>query len=303
MGDEQKLKQQLPYPFNQDLSQVLQHLNRRTALGRAGLANDPVTAAYLAAAMRLVSKHIGPAPEITETGYHDEESIDRSVFGFLTQRAVAAEMANNPEPLPCSGNVSTMRSTWKSQSDFIADVLSFALWAAYDPESYLETRAHGAERLVSHADLADAVEDLAYRVSQAVEEMETFRLQLIAIASAERSELVRLVVAAKYRRAHVLWRQAYAEMLQARGLRLRAGITLDQLTSILTSVVEGSMLRAISDPAAEVLDHIEHRSLLGTAALAILNGCLEPVADADGRSVGEALNDLADRRSENRRSR
>jgi len=36
MGDEQKLKQQLPYPFNQHLSQVLQHLNRRTALGRAG---------------------------------------------------------------------------------------------------------------------------------------------------------------------------------------------------------------------------------------------------------------------------
>ena len=296
MADEPALKQQLPYPFNQDLSQVLHHLNRRTSLGRQAPANDPVTAAYLAAAMRLVGHHIGPVAAEESAGNRGDDTIDRSVFSFLSQRAVAAEVANNPEPLPRSGNVSTMRSTWKSQSDFVADLLNFALWSGYYPENYQETRASGAERLVNGGGLADAVEDLAYRVTQAIEEMVSFRLQLLAIAAAERNEVIRLVVAAKYHRAHVLWRQAYAEFLEARGLRLRAGMTLDQLTSILTAVVEGARLRAISDPAAEILDHIEHRSLLGTAALAILNGCLEPVEDSDHRSVGQALEDMAYRR-------
>ena len=47
------LKQELPYPYNQDLSQVLRNLNRRTPFGRRRQANDPVTAAYLVAAVRL----------------------------------------------------------------------------------------------------------------------------------------------------------------------------------------------------------------------------------------------------------
>jgi hypothetical protein len=146
-----------------------------------------------------------------------------------------------------------------------------------------------AMRIVHHGYMADEPalkQQLPY----------SFRLQLLAIAAAERNEVIRLVVAAKCHRAHVLWRQAYAEFLEARGLRLRAGMTLDQLTSILTAVVEGARVRAISDPSAEILDHIEHRSLLGTAALAILNGCLEPVEDSDHRSVGQALEDMAYRR-------
>lgn len=208
------------------------------------------------------------------------------------------EIAANPEPFPRIGNVSTMRSTWKTQSDFIADLLSFAFWPGYYPESYQEVRAVGAERLANDADLAEAVEDLAFRVAQALNEMVSFRLQLIAIACAERHEVVRQVLADKYARAHALWKQVYAEFMEARGLRLRTGITLDQLTSILTAIVEGSILREISDPAAGALDPIDHRSLLGTAALALLNGCLEPIESTDGRSVAQALQDKGDRRKE-----
>ena len=46
--DVRTLKQELPYPYNQDLSKILRGLNRRTSFSRRRLANDPVTAAYLA---------------------------------------------------------------------------------------------------------------------------------------------------------------------------------------------------------------------------------------------------------------
>jgi hypothetical protein len=39
------LKEQLPYPYNQDLSKVLRALSRRTPFARRRKANDPVTAA------------------------------------------------------------------------------------------------------------------------------------------------------------------------------------------------------------------------------------------------------------------
>lgn len=298
MDDEPTLKQQLPYPYNQDLSEVLNHLNRRTVLGRHGLANDPVTAAQLAAAMRLVERHLGPASEPNSTGESEPGGVDLSVLSFLSQRTVAKEMANNPDPFPRCGTPGMVRATWKSQSDFMADLLSFAFLPGYYPESYQQTRAGGAEQLVTGDDLAQAIEDLAYRVNEAITEILSFRLQLIAVATAEHSEVARDALAGKCRRAHALWKQVYSEFLEARGLRLRPGITLDQVTSILTCVVEGSVLRFISDPDAEVLDRIEHRSLLGTAALALFNGCLEPVGNSDGRSVGEALNDMIERKQD-----
>jgi hypothetical protein len=293
MNGRQALKQRLPYPFNGDLSLVLHHLHRRTAFGRQDAANDPVTAAHLAAGMRLVSKHVGPAEKDGEYTGLDEGNVDRSVLGFLSQRAVAAEMANNPDPFPRCGNVSTLRSTWKSQSDYIADLLSFAFSPGYYPESYQEVRASGAERLASDGPFAEAVEELAYRVTQAIEEMTSFRLQLIAAACAERSDVVRQTLQVKYQRAHDQWKQVYAECLAARGLRLRAGMTLDQLTAILTSVVEGAMLRGIGDITAEIRDPVERRSLLGTAALAVLNGCLEPEGESDGLSLAQAVEAMA----------
>ena len=138
MNGRRALKQRLPYPFNQDLSQILHHLNRRTAFGRQEAANDLVTAAYLAAGMRLVSQHVGPADKADEAVGLDDGSVDRSVLAVLSQRAEAADMANNPGLFPRCGNVSTMRSTWKSQSDYIADLFGFAFSPGYYPESYQE---------------------------------------------------------------------------------------------------------------------------------------------------------------------
>src|ERR1035437_3281659 len=137
MDEEQPLKSQLPFPYNKDLSSVLTHLNRRTAAGRSRLANDPVTAAYLSAAMRLIERHLGPGAERTPLDPDDENSFTRPLLAFLSQRAVAAEVSNNPHPFPRIGSASTLRATWETTSDFVADLLSFGLL----PEQYPVTVA------------------------------------------------------------------------------------------------------------------------------------------------------------------
>jgi hypothetical protein len=294
MEEGQTLKQRLPYPFNQDLSEVLRHLDRRTTPARERLANDPVTAAYLAAAVRLVQRHLGPGYEsiVTEVA---GEKVERPLLAFLSQRAVAAEVDHNAHPFPRQGKPSSMRDRWKSQSDFLADLVSFVLWTAYYPEQYKEVTAAGAERLVDGLDLAQAVVDFTYRVCSVFVSAVSFRLQLVAIATIDGDDALRGAVAGKYHRGLRTWSQVYAEFIEARGLRLRPGITLDDFTNILTALLEGIAIREISDPAANAIDHERGYSLLSTAALALIRGCLEPVESADGLSLTEAVNALVHR--------
>jgi|SRR6516162_4458070 len=91
---------------------------------REGKACDPVTAAYIAAGMRLVQRYLGPQARQMPVDQDNEIAVERPLLSFLSQRAVAAEVAKNPEPFPRVGNVATLRSTWRSHSDFIADLLN-----------------------------------------------------------------------------------------------------------------------------------------------------------------------------------
>ena len=297
MEHEPNLKQQLPYPFNQDLSEVLQHLDRKSPLVRERLANDPVTAAYLAAAVRLVRRHLGPGIDPTDPAHHGEDNVDRPLLMFLSQRHVADEVEHNPFPFPARGTTSAMRDRWKLQSHFLADLVSFVLWTAYYPEQYKDVIATGAENLVRGADFAQAVIDFTYRVCCTIASTVAFRLQLVAIATINGDDALRQALAGKYQRGVAIWSQVYAEFIEARGLRLRPGMSRTDFTNILTAMLEGVVIREISDPDALAIDHERQYSLLSTAALALVNGCLEPARHADGRSLIDAVNHLVRRSS------
>lgn len=115
-------KGNLPFPYNQDLSGVLRHLNRRTRWGCDRLANDRTTAAFLAAGMRLLVRHLGP-------GAQRRVSSERLLLGSLSQRRVAEEFAGNPHPFTRHGNgVSMLRDRWVRHSDFVSDLIGFAVW-------------------------------------------------------------------------------------------------------------------------------------------------------------------------------
>lgn len=287
------LKSRLPYPFNEDLSPVLLRLNRRTERGRTQLANDPVTAAYLAAALRLVERRLGPRR--LETGAPaDPSAAERSFFGFLTQRAVAAEVEGNPDPFPRRGSVSTLRTSWRTQSDFIADLLGFVLWTGYYPASYTGLWDRGSDQLAEADDFATALQEVAYDATAHLLAMVTFRIQLAASIGAQDDPAVRAVLAAKYERGQAIWGGIYTRMMTSRGLQLRDGMSLGQLADILTAMVEGCALRAMAEgPETRVMDVVNKRGLLSTAALAIIAGSMEPKGHEDGLSLAQYVNSMA----------
>ncbi|MEU8125475.1 hypothetical protein AB0C21_42760 [Spirillospora sp. NPDC049024] len=293
MGDAQTLKHQLPYPYNQDLSGVLRRLDRRTPFSRTRLANDPVTAAYLAAGMRLIEHHLGPSAQRSCSDPDDRNSIERPMLNFLSQRAVAAEVANNPEPFPQVGSVSTLRSTWKSHSDFIADLLRFGLWTRYHENHCVVTEfADAIESMIEGPDFVQAVHQLGYADLLTLIDRPRFRLELIAAAGAEGDEVIAKAMTENYQELLGQWREVFAEILTARGLRLRLGVALDDLVGIVAAVAEGVALRALADPHSGVVDHSRRRSLLGTASLALIRGCVERIDDTDGLSLEQAVNQM-----------
>jgi hypothetical protein len=285
-------KQHLPFPYNQDLSGVLSHLDRRTPLSRARLANDPVTVAYLAAGVRLIERHLGAGATRQLIDSEDESSIARPALDFVSQRAIAAEVGNNPDPFHRMGSVSTLRSTWKSHSDFIADLLSFGLWSEHYVMQYDSKVDIGGEDILDGPDLVQAVHSAAYADLATIIGMPMFRLELIAAATADGDEIVRHALAENHRGALEPWKQVYRQLLQARGLQLRPGIQLDELANLLAAMSGGLAVRLLADPTAPLIDHERQRTLLGKGALALLLACMEPAGTASGRTLEQAVHDL-----------
>jgi hypothetical protein len=297
--EKQPLKHQLPFPYNQDLSKVLRHLDRRTPFSRARLANDPVTAGYIAAAMRMVRQHLGPSAERRLADADDDTSVARPLLAFLSQRAVAAEVANNPYPFPRYGNVSTFRSTWESQSDFIADILSFGLWSAQYPGVRKDaTRDSDAENFIAGDDPVQAIHNLAYWETSAIINSPSFRLRLIAAASAEGDQVISEAMEESYRGGLEPWKEIYEKFIQARGLRLRQGISIYDFANLVSACSAGVALHVLGKPDSDVVDHDNRRSLLGKGGLAIIYGCLERADDPASLTLEQSVAMLLVKRPE-----
>jgi hypothetical protein len=275
------LKQELPYPYDQDLSEVLRGLNRRTRRGRRKLANDPVTAAYLLAAVRLIQRNLGPDASRSSSDPDDPDSITRPLLSFMSQRAVAAEVDHNPPPFHRVGRVSTMRERWRHQSSFVADVLRFGLWASHYPGTHQDEVADLWDEVIRGPDPVRGIQRLCYWDLTTLLATPMFRLSLIAAAEAEGDPVIREAISARHQATAPLWRHFFEDFLSCRGLRIRPGITLDECVTLLSAVADGLALRALADPAARVLDEDGRRCLLGTAALALVAGCLERADRAD----------------------
>jgi hypothetical protein len=58
---------------------------------------------------------------------------------------------------------------------------------------------------------------------------------------------------------------------------------------LLAALADGLAMRALADPSIRALDHDGRRSLLGTAALALIAGCLESTDPRESRSLEQAV--------------
>jgi hypothetical protein len=285
-----RLKQQLPYPYNQDLSKVLQGLKRRNPITRRSKqANDPVTAAYLAAAVRLIQRHLGPDAVRTPDGANDPDSIERPMLSFLSQRAVAREVNRNPPPFHRVGRTSTMRERWEPHSHFIADVLRFGLWASHYPARHQDEIADAKDEVIRGSDPVRGLHRLCYWIMTRLLGTPMFRLGLIAAAEAEGDPVVGEAISRRHQENSPLWKDFCEEFLKSRDLRLRSGITLDDCVTLLTAIADGLALRGLSDPAAPIIDSTRQRCLLGTAALALIAGCVDRNSDGDGLALEEVV--------------
>jgi hypothetical protein len=291
--DVRTLKQELPYPYNQDLSKVLRGLNRRTSFSRRRLANDPVTAAYLAAAVRLIQRHLGPGASRRTADPDDRDSIERPVLGFLSQRAVAAEVGRNPPPFHRVGRVSTMRERWPHQSAFVADVLRFGLSASHYYSGVHEDEVTDAiGQIVSGQNAVRGIDHLSSLMMARLMTSPMFRLGLVAAAEAEGDPVIREAISERHGEARPMWRKRCEDFLRSRDLRIRPGITIDDCIVLLSALADGLAMRALADPSAHPLDHGGERSLLGMGALALIVGCLQNCGGDESRSVEQAVSDL-----------
>jgi hypothetical protein len=276
-------KRDLPFPYDQDLSAVLRNLHRSMRWGRDRLANDRVTAALLAAGMRLLVRHTGP-------GGRRRVDSERLLLGSLSQRRVAEEFARNPPPFVRHGNgVSMLRDRWTPHSAFVTDLLTFAVWRENYRPGFRERRAADAERLVRGPDFVKAVHDISYRHTAEGAELPSVRLSLALMTAAEGDDEVARIISAVYEDYLGSWKRLYADVMAERRLRLRPGLTLDDLANALSAATDGMILRAIGDPDATVLDPARGRSLMGTVALAVIHAFLEPDDDPTGLTLEQAV--------------
>jgi hypothetical protein len=116
-----------------------------------------------------------------------------------------------------------------------------------------------------------------------------FRVGLLAVAMAEGDPVISEAISGRHRENSPRWMRFYKELLRARGLRMRSGVTVEDCEILLAAVADGLALRALADPGAPVADGVRWRRLLGTAALALMAGCLERAGHSDGRSLAEAV--------------
>jgi hypothetical protein len=278
-----------PYEeLDADLSQVLRRLRRNTAEGRHRLANDLATRSYIGAGMRLIDRELGDMPPDAA----DEDGPRLRVLEWLSRRMVSEEVANGPGHLMRHGTEASMRDRWDPHSDYIADLLSYALWPYHYLDRLEDQVAGWIRQLRDRSGFVETIHELAYQELRAISEMPTFRFLLIAAAAARRDDAIREALIQNYADALRIWRPVHAEMLRAHGLRLRPGLSMDDLAYILDAVADGLSLRLLIDPDAPIIDHDRYRSLFGMVILALIAGCTERIDDPQGLTLDQVVQAL-----------
>jgi hypothetical protein len=272
----------LPYPYDQDLSGIVIRIKGKRPTTRASLANSMKVASYLKAGASLVERNLGgqdPTVGPAEGGRKPYWSGIR----FLTERALIRELEEIPPPFLRQKGDGPYRATWASHDDYINDLLAFLFHPMnYDPQ-YGAARQTRADWLIGEGSFVEAADHVTYYELQAICRMPLFRLQLMMAATAHRNDGIHKTIADNYAGALEPWKKLYAEIFAARGFRLRQGVTIDQFANMLTAIIEGFAVRHLGDPGADIIGSSPADNSVGMAALAIVNGYLEP---ANGPSRG-----------------
>ena len=277
-------KQDLPVPYNEDLSEIILYVEGRSKLDQARKANSRDVAFYLHAGMELLGEHLGPDRACRCRSWHEPSML----LSFLSQRCVEAKAQQDPLSVR-PGEGKGLRIYWGPHKDYVADLVNFAMWVENYRPGYRDILTDLAVKLTSGPDFVQAVHEATYQYAAKGSEQATIRLSLALMAACGEDLEIAAAVSRAYRKYLGMWQGLYVEAMSARRLRLRPGLTPRDLTNAISAATDGVILRAAGDPQAGVLDHAHQRSLLGHITLAIIYSFLEPEDDASGLTLEQAV--------------
>lgn len=230
-------------PSEPDLSKVLRELRQSDEEDRVRTANDPVTVAILEAAIRLVRRNLGPGAERRRVKPDDPDSVDRLLFKFLSLKAVADEVTRSSG---FQATTNTIRDRWKYQRHFYADLYRYAQCLAHYPGAHQDEIADATEEIIEGFDPVAAIKYLCCWDLRRRRDTPVFRLSLLAALQADGDPPVRAAIAEHHRENQAVWEAYCADFLRSRHLRLRPGITLDDVVTLLCALADGLTIRAIT---------------------------------------------------------
>ncbi|WP_430478105.1 hypothetical protein ACQZM9_08060 [Streptomyces sp. P11-1] len=259
---------------------------RRTVEAKRRIANHPVTVAFLEAGVRLVVEQMrSPLRKLGDVDEIDE----RNFFSWLSKAKVLTEAQRvDGDAMPTQG---MFRDRWPYQDLYIEDLLSYSLWKTHEA---LQTGRdkETLDVLTTRQDFASAVQEAAYRDLCDVIDNPVSRIAIMACLMSDRDEVARAAVKRIYDHGFQVWTQNYLSTLEARNIRLRDGVTAEELARMLTALSEGVLLQYMADSKAPIIDHSTGTSILGKAANLIVASALD---SGDGMSVAELVNSLGAR--------
>jgi hypothetical protein len=267
------------------LVSAVTNINRGTRKARQAQAMAESTKLYLQAGVHLISKEFSPEAREDEDG---EETVP-PFFAWLSRAKVVAEAKRVAEETGSSQVPTTdqMRDKWDPHRHYLADLLRVAVAIEYGYSAAYQDPGHPND--LEPGDLAEFIHETAYRDMRGVLLSPTFRISLLAAIVAQREPELQAAIQDAYQVTSAGWSRFYEDAMRACGLRLRSGITINDFTMILTAVAEGLAIRGLADTTANVIDHEQRRSLLGTAAMAMTLACCERDDDTASLTIEEFL--------------
>lgn len=268
-----------------DLGGIGLTVNARRVDKAAGarLANDPLTRLYLEAGLLLLSQELLEPANSDTLWEHPLRILSRNM---IVKAAKSMREASATPP-----GDGSFRDRWPRQSDYVADLIRYSmlplLWSgelqlADDSRAPLSTGVCFSE--VAH-EIARQETELVNNGTVAM------RLHLVATALAGKYTTVLTALTDVYRMVTDRWQATYGAIFAARRITLRPGISMRELTMMLTALSEGLNKRYLGDSdATELLIDEQHkRTLLGKAALLLVAGAVDP---GDGLTVEQQVDNL-----------
>ncbi|WP_106401641.1 hypothetical protein [Actinocorallia populi] len=212
----------------------------------------------------------------------------KEVLAGVSRRGVVAEARKGENGGALTE--SSFRHRWGRMPEYLSDLVHFALRSLLSVVRYPK-QMHDLQTSSSETPLVQMIEQVAYQEATTTHQNRAFRLQTAFQALFSHDEVLVRALRRVHRRQLDGWCDLYSEILKAQDLRLRPGITVEDLTLALHLAGKSVAFRALLgeeeglEKYAKAIDPATGTTFLSKFALALLIGFIDP---GDGRTLHQA---------------